>query len=145
MTEAQYAQTQGVTLLQRVVSAVGPIFTIAQAQAQAEALGIVPAQVRWTLSRLVQGSWIARLKRGVYAVQSPLLSAGLHPYAIAAVLVEPMAISHWSALVHHGLTTQIPPMVQASTPCAVVTPEMRGGAGLSTPGARNLAGAEPGV
>ena len=51
----------------------------------------------------------------------------MHPFAIAAALVEPMAISHWSALAHHGLTTQIPPMVQASTARNVVTPEMRRG------------------
>jgi len=127
MAEAQYAQTQGVILLQKVVSAVGPIFTIAEAQAHAQALGITPAQVRWILSQLAHGDWIARLKRGVYAVQSPLLGAELHPYAIAAALAGPMAVSHWSALAHHGLTTQIPPMVQASTPRAVVTPEMRGG------------------
>jgi len=38
------------------------------------------------------------------------------------------AISHWSALAHHGFTTQIPPMVQASTTAKVVTPEMRRGA-----------------
>jgi predicted transcriptional regulator of viral defense system len=38
-----------------------------------------------------------------------------------------MTISHWSALSHHGFTTQIPPMVQASTPAKVVTPEMRSG------------------
>jgi predicted transcriptional regulator of viral defense system len=129
MTEAQYAQTQGVILLQRVVSAVGPIFAIAEAQAQAEALGISPARVRWILGRLAHGGTlgVARLKRGVYAVQSPLLSAELHPYAIAAALTGPMAISHWSALAHHGLTAQIPPMVQASTPRCVVTPEMREG------------------
>jgi len=129
MTEAQYAQTQGIILLQQVVSAAGPIFTIAEAQAQAEALGIIPAQVRWILSRLAHGSTLglARLKRGVYAVQSPLLGAELHPYAIAAALTGPMAVSHWSALAHHGLTTQIPPMVQASTPRSVVTPEMREG------------------
>ena len=38
-----------------------------------------------------------------------------------------MAISHWSAVAHHGFTVQIPPMVQASTPARVVTPEMRSG------------------
>ena len=59
MAEAQYAQTQGVILLQKVVSAMGPIFTITEAQAHAEALGITPAQVRWILSQLAHGDWIA--------------------------------------------------------------------------------------
>jgi len=122
-----YAQTRGLALLEQIISTVGPIFTIAQARQPAEALGLNASQLRWVLSQLARSGWIARIKRGVYAVQSPLLSTELHPYAIAAALVEPMAISHWSALAHHGLTTQIPPMVQASTPRAVVTPEMRTG------------------
>ncbi len=122
-----YAQTKGLALLERIVSSVGPIFTIAQAREPAEPLGLNDSQLRWTLSQLARSGWIARIKRGVYAVQSPLLSAELHPHAIAAALVEPMAISHWSALAHHGLTTQIPPMVQASTPRTIVTPEMRAG------------------
>jgi len=114
-------------LLQHIVTAVGPIFAIAEAQAQAEALGISAARVPWLLNQLAAGGWIARLKRGVYAVQSPVLSAEIHPFAIAAALAGQMAISHWSALAHHGLTTQIPPMIQASTPRGVVTPEMREG------------------
>jgi predicted transcriptional regulator of viral defense system len=127
MAEAQHAQTQGVLLLQRIVSAVGPIFSIADAHEQAEALGIGTARVPWLLNQLAGGGWIARLKQGAYAAQSPILSDDLHPFAIAAALTEPMAVSHWSALAHHGLTTQIPPMVQASTPRGVVTPEMREG------------------
>ena len=123
----RYAQTQGLTLLEQTVSTVGPIFTVAQARQPAEDLGLGDSQLRWTLSQLARSGWIARIKRGVYAVQSPLLGAELHPFAIAAALVEPLAISHWSALAHHGLITQIPPMVQASTPRTVVTPEMRDG------------------
>ena len=38
-----------------------------------------------------------------------------------------MVISHWSALAHHGFSTQNPTMIQASTPVKVVTPEMRQG------------------
>ena len=127
MAEAGYAHTQGLALLNRVVAEVGPIFTIAQARTQAEELGISAHRVRWTLSQLAQAGWVARIKKGVYVAQAPLFSTEVHPYAIAAVLVEPMAISHWSALAHHGLTTQIPPMVQASTSPAVVTREMREG------------------
>jgi predicted transcriptional regulator of viral defense system len=127
MTEAQYAQTQGLLMLQQIVTAVGPIIAITEARAQAEALGIGATRVPWFLSQLAAGGWITRLKRGVYAAQSPLFSAELHPFAIASALVGPIAISHWSALAHHGLTPQIPPMVQASTPRGVVTPEMREG------------------
>ena len=54
-------------------------------------------------------------------------SGEIHPFAVAAALVRPSAISHWSALDHHGLTTQMPKMVQVSIPGKVVTPEMRRG------------------
>jgi len=128
VAEVKYARTNGLALLNHTIAAVGPLFTIAQAQAQAAEMGIAPQRVRWLLSQLAQAGWVMRLKQGVYAVQAPLLSTEIHPYAIAAALVEPVAISHWSALAHHGLTTQIPPMVQASTPRTVVTPEMRTGA-----------------
>jgi predicted transcriptional regulator of viral defense system len=49
----------------------------------------------------------------------------IHPFAVAAALLQPSAISHWSALAHHGFTTQVPKMVQISAPGKVVTPEMR--------------------
>jgi len=56
-----------------------------------------------------------------------LASGEIHPFAVAAALVQPPAISHWSALAHHGLTTQMPKMVQVSIPGKVVTPELRHG------------------
>jgi predicted transcriptional regulator of viral defense system len=51
----------------------------------------------------------------------------IHPFAVAAALVQPYAISHWSALAHHGFITQVPRMVQISAPGKVVTPGMRQG------------------
>lgn len=123
-----YAQPQGLSLLNQLVATAGPIFTISQALQAGVVLGMPPEQVRTLLSRLAGGVWLARIKRGVYAVQTPLLGAELHPFAVAAALIENSAISHWSALTYHGFTTQIPPMVQASTPQKVVTPEMRHGA-----------------
>jgi predicted transcriptional regulator of viral defense system len=43
-------------------------------------------------------------------------------------LVNPSAISGWSALNRHGLTEQIPQAVTLTTPRRVVTPAMRGAA-----------------
>lgn len=128
MNGGGYAQSQGMALLNRVVEETGPLFTTAEAQAAAAALDLTPQRVRALLSQLAQAGWIERLKRGSYAVTTPVFDAALHPYAVAAALVSPLAISHWSALAHHGFTTQIPPMVQASTTATVVTPEMRQGA-----------------
>ena len=56
-----------------------------------------------------------------------LASGEIHPFAVAAALMQLSAISHGSALAHHGLTTQMPKMVQAPIPGKVVTPEMRYG------------------
>ncbi len=114
-------------LIKRVVAELGPIFSVEGARPGAKNLGLSASQLRWTLSHLAGDGWIIRLKRGLYAVQPPLSGSDLHPFAVAAALVQPCAISHWSALAHHGLTTQIPPMVQASTTRKVVTPEMRQG------------------
>lgn len=128
MTKAGYAQSQGMTLLNQIVEEVGPLFTMAQAQATGDTLMLTPQRVRSLLSQLAAAGWVERIKRGAYAARAPLFTATRHSYAVAALLVSPLAISHWSALAHHALTTQIPPMVQASTPTAVVTPEMRQGA-----------------
>jgi predicted transcriptional regulator of viral defense system len=126
--QASYSQTKGLQILQVVIEAYGPIFTLDEVCRLSETQSQSAKQIRETLSALARGGWIARLKRGLYVVQSPLFAEKLHPFALADALVEPAAISHWSALAHHGLTTQIPTMVQASTPQKVVTPEMRKGA-----------------
>ncbi|NOR82537.1 MAG: hypothetical protein GQ526_03490 [Ardenticatenales bacterium] len=118
---------QRLDLINRIVSELGPIFSVEQAHPVAKDLGLTESQLRWDLSHLAHSGWLVRLKRGLYAVQPPLNGSDLHPFAVAAALVQPSAISHWSALAHHGLTTQIPPMVQASTTRSVVTPEMRKG------------------
>jgi len=113
--------------LESILEQVGPIFNVEEVRTLAAKQGLTSQDLRWTLHSLSRSGWIARIKRGVYAVQSPLFPEELHPFALAAALVDPMAISHWSALAHHGLTTQIPPMVQVTTPKKVVTPEMREG------------------
>ena len=95
---------------------------------------LTPEKTRKLISKLAQSGWIEILKRGTYAVKSPLYSGNIPPYAIADALVNPIAISHWSAVAHHGFTTQNPTMVQASTPANVVTPEMRTGMAYSPRG-----------
>lgn len=121
------ASTNSLEILEKLVEQKGPIFTVEDAHNVGEQLSLAPAQMTKALSKMSRSGWLARLKRGTYLVQSSLLSEEIHPFAIAQALVSPMAISHWSALSHHGFTTQIPPIVQASTPVKVVTPEMRSG------------------
>jgi predicted transcriptional regulator of viral defense system len=124
-TQPAYGQTIGLQLLNTIVENYGPLFRLDQAHTAAKGLGLGSNKVVAILSSLSRGGWVRRLKRGLYIVQSPLFNAEQHPFAIATALISPSAISHWSALAHHGMTTQIPPMLQVSTPCKVVTPEMR--------------------
>lgn len=123
-----YARNQGLDLLEALVQNIGPIFTFDQAFQIGQEQGLSRQAVRNLLNLLEKSNWVARLKRGLYTIASPIFDVKIHPFAVAQALVTPVAISHWSALAHHGFTTQIPPMVQASTPTKVVTPEMRSGA-----------------
>lgn len=122
-----YAQSQGLKLLESAAQKLGPIFTIEQLEPLADELQMQRAQLRQVLSLLVRSGWLETLKRGTYAVKSTLFGSEISPFAVAAALVQPCAISHWSALAQHGFTTQVPTMVQASTPGKVLTPEMRTG------------------
>ena len=122
-----YSNSQGIQLLESAVNAFGPIFTLDQVSALPDTQRLTRQQMRKLISKLAQSGWIEIIKRGTYAVKSPLYSGDIPPFAIADALVHPMAISHWSALAHHGFSTQNPSMIQASTPVKVVTPEMRRG------------------
>jgi len=124
---SQYAQSQGLQLLDIATRQLGPIFTIKQLLPLSQELKISQTRLHLLVSLLARSGWIEILKNGTYAVQKSLYVDEISPFAIAAALVEPMAISHWSALAHHGFTTQSPTMIQASTPRKVVTPEMRSG------------------
>lgn len=124
---SRYAQTQGIRLLETAVREFGPIFTLEQLHPVARAQQLTDTHLRYLISSLASAGWIEIIKRGTYVVKSPLYSGDIPPFAIAAALIQPMAISHWSACSQHGFTTQVPSIVQASTPKNVITPEMRAG------------------
>lgn len=74
---------------------------------------------RQFLERLQRKGWIARIRRGRYAV-IPLSSGEertpqLHEFLVAMELVSPAVIAYWSALNHHGMTEQIPRTVFVAT------------------------------
>jgi predicted transcriptional regulator of viral defense system len=77
-----------------------------------EILGVI-------LSRMEEKGYIERIEKGKYLI-IPLGSEKgkytLHEFVIASYLVEPSAISYWSALHHYGLTEQIPGTVFVQTP-----------------------------
>jgi predicted transcriptional regulator of viral defense system len=130
----RYSQSHGLKLLELAVREFGPIFTLEQLKPIARAQRLSDTHLRYLVSSLANAGWIEIIKRGVYVVKSPLYSGEIPPFAIATALIQPMAISHWSACSHYGFTTQSPTMVQASTSKKVVTPEMRKGKAYSPRG-----------
>lgn len=131
---SSYSYSHGVQLLERMVQEFGPIFTIEQITSSVENQLLSSRQIQKLISKLASAGWIEIIKRGTYVVKSPLYAGDISSFAIAAALVKPMAISHWSALAYYGFTTQSPTMIQASTPHKVVTPEMRSGKAYSPRG-----------
>ena len=121
-----YAQVKGLHLLEAAVHQFGPIFGMAQLEGLVDKT-ITRSQLRWTVSALIRSGRLEPLKRGMYVLKNPPPGMELHPFAVAAALVQPSVISHWSALAHHGFTTQVPRMVQISATGKIVTPEMRQG------------------
>lgn len=121
-----YAHQVGIQLIDTLLARGKWIFTTQEAHSLAADLGIPPATVSWVLSELVRAGWLQRPRRGLYLVDETRRGGSTpHPFAIATALVQPSAISHWSAFAHHGLTEQIPRVITASTPKDIVTPRMR--------------------
>jgi len=80
----------------------------------------IKKEILWViLSRMEEKGFIERIEKGKYLI-IPLGSEKgkytLHEFVIASYLVEPCAISYWSALHHYGLTEQIPSTVFVQTP-----------------------------
>ena len=80
----------------------------------------IKKEVLWViLSHMEEKGFIERIEKGKYLI-IPLGSEKgkytLHEFVIASYLVEPYAISYWSALHHYGLTEQIPSTVFIQTP-----------------------------
>lgn len=126
-TPTPASRSRSLRLLQTAVEEHGPLFTLEDWQRIAAQQGLSRRQAIRAISALAKAGWLEILKRGLYRVRSPLLAGEVHPFAVATALAHPSAVSHWSALAHHGFTTQLPQMVQVSTPLKVVTPEMRHG------------------
>jgi predicted transcriptional regulator of viral defense system len=117
----------GVALLKALAERGRPTFTVADAQRASEASGIAPSYLSVLLHRLVRAGLLQRIKRGTYTLAAGVLGfPEAHPFAVGMALVDPCAVSGWSALNHHGLTDQVPHVVTLTTPRRVVTPAMRG-------------------
>jgi predicted transcriptional regulator of viral defense system len=117
----------GIELVRLLATEGHRIFSTDQARELAPRVGLKNAYLWESLYHLRQNGWIVSLRRGLYALSSAVPGVTpAHEFEIAVALVEPAAISHWSALHHHGLTDQVPRKVFVLTTTAVSVPRMRG-------------------
>jgi len=99
----------GVELIRRLAAEGERIFTTDRARELGVEVGLKDSYLLEALYHLSRNGWIVSLRRGLYALSSSLPGVSpAHEYEVAMALVSPAAISHWSALNHHGLNEQAP-------------------------------------
>ena len=116
----------GVELVRLLASEGDRVFTAERARELSPRVGLRDAYLWEALYHLRRNGWIVPLRRGLYALAGSVPGVTpAHEFEIAMALVTPAAISHWSALSHHGLTEQAPRRVFVLTTVRSV-PRMRG-------------------
>ena len=119
-------ESQGFRLLHDLFTQGKRIFNMNDIKEAARRQNIPPGQLGKILSNLAKRGRLLRIRRGLYVgIGLVADQANAHPFVISAYLIQPSAISHWSALQHHGLTEQVPQVITASTTKKVLTPSMR--------------------
>jgi len=116
----------GVELVRLLASEGDRVFTAERARELSPRVGLRDAYLWEALYHLRRNGWIVPLRRGLYALAGSVPGVTpAHEFEIAMALVTPAAISHWSALSHHGLTEQAPRRVFVLTTARSV-PRVRG-------------------
>jgi predicted transcriptional regulator of viral defense system len=117
----------GIELVRLLAGEGDRIFSTARARELAPRVGLKDAYLAESLYHLRRTGWIVPLRRGLYTLASTVPGVTpAHEFEIAMALVEPAAISHWSALHHHGLTEQAPRRVFVLTTTEGSVPRKRG-------------------
>lgn len=117
----------GLELVRRLVAEGDRIFTVKRAREIAPMIGLSEGYLRQALHYLARAGWLVRLRKGLYAISSCVPGvAPVHEFEIATALVNPAAVSHWSALHHHGLTEQAPRKIFVLTTTETSVPRARG-------------------
>lgn len=117
----------GVELVRKLAAEGDRIFSIERARQLAPAAGLSEGYLRQALHHLTRAGWLVRLRNGLYALSSSVPGVmPVHEFEVAVALVNPAAISHWSALHHHGLTHQVPRKVFVLTTTDASVPRLRG-------------------
>ena len=118
----------GIELVRRLSAEGELVFSTARARDLAAGTGLSESYFRQVLHHLTRSGWLVRLRKGLYAI-SPTVPGvtPAHEFEIAMHLVNPAAISHWSALNYHGLTDQVPGRVFVLTTAEASVPRSRAG------------------
>jgi predicted transcriptional regulator of viral defense system len=124
--DTEYRGT-GIELVRRLSAEGERVFNTARARELADGIGLSESYFRQALHHLARSGWLVRLRKGLYAI-SPTVPGvtPAHEFEIAMHLVDPAAISHWSALNYHGLTDQVPVRVFVLTTAQASVPRARG-------------------
>lgn len=118
--------TVGVELVRKLAAEGNRIFSFKRAEEIAPTVGLSAGYIREAVHHLVKTGWLIRLRKGLYALTSAIPGiASVHEFEIAMALVNPAAISHWSALHYHGLTEQAPRRVFVLTTTGALIPRAR--------------------
>ena len=117
----------GIELVRSLAAEGDRVFSTRRARELAPEVGLSKGYFLEALHHLTRSGWLIRLRKGLYALSPSVPGvAPVHEFEIAMALVDPAAISHWSALHHHGLTEQAPNKVFVLTTTAASIPRSRG-------------------
>lgn len=116
----------GVELVRLLASQGDRIFSTERARELAPYAGIKDSYLCEALYHLRRNDWIVPIRRGLYALSYLAYGIPAHEFEIAMNLASPAAISHWSAMNHHGLNEQIPRTIFVLTTTENSVPRKRG-------------------
>ncbi|MBI4729148.1 MAG: hypothetical protein HY775_06545 [Acidobacteria bacterium] len=117
----------GIELIRLLAAEGDRVFSTDRARELGPRVGLKDAYLWEALYHLRRNGWMVSLRRGLYALSSTVPGVTpAHEFEIAMALVDPAAISHWSALHHHGLTEQAPRKVFVLTTTEASVPRVRG-------------------
>ena len=117
----------GIELVRLLANEGYRVFSIDTARQLAPRAGVKASYLGESLYHLRRTGWIVPLRRGLYALGSTVPGVTpAHEFEVAMALADPAAISHWSALHYHGLTTQVPRTTFVLTTHGTSVPRLRG-------------------
>ncbi|MBL7188001.1 MAG: type IV toxin-antitoxin system AbiEi family antitoxin domain-containing protein [Phycisphaerae bacterium] len=108
--------TPALQLVQRLAAEGFRIFSTEDVRKIAPEVGLSKGYVLQALHHLARTGWLVRLRKGLYTLSSTIPGVSpAHEFEVGMALVDPAAISHFSAMHHYELTDQIPHQVFITT------------------------------